>query len=502
MRARQAYDELARRAREEALLDSCAALLGWDEETYLPRGGAEHRASQLALLAGLSHERAADPRVGELLADVEGSDQVSDPLSACAVNVREWRRLYERQRRLPRSLVEELARTTTLAQQQWALARRASDFGLLRPWLEKVVTLQRRQAESLGGATLYDALLEEYEPGSTCREVAGLLDELRRALVPLLHAIQGSRRRPDRSVLRGVYPVERQQSFGAAAAAALGFDFGRGRLDVAAHPFCTSIGPDDCRLTTRYDPHDFSQAFFTILHEAGHGLYEQGLNLAHHGTPMGEAASLALHESQSRLYENLVGRIRAFWEYFFPKARQAFPQTLAGVSLDAFHFALNAVQPSLLRVRADEITYNLHILIRFELEQALLTGDLPVADLPAAWAEACRHHLGISPLDDANGCLQDGHWASGMIGYFPTYVLGNVFAAQIYARAEAVAGPFALAFAAGDFAGLLSWLRQHVHCHGKRWPAAGLVAQATGSAPDPAALVQSLRDRYEALYHL
>jgi carboxypeptidase Taq len=502
MRAQAAYDELLRRAREEALLESSAALLGWDEETYMPRGAAGHRAAQLALLAGLSHARAVDPRVGELLAEVEGSDLVADPLAPAAVNVREWRRLYDRAVRLPRSLVEEIARVTTLAQQEWAAARREADFAPFRPWLERVLHLKRCEAQSLGGATLYDALLEEYEPGITTAEVAQLLGALRRDLVPLVRAIAGAPTRPDAGLLCRAYPVERQKSFGAAAAAALGFHFLRGRLDVATHPFCTGLGPADCRLTARYHEHDFSEGFFTILHEAGHGLYEQGLDAAHWGTPMGEAASLGLHESQSRLYENLVGRSRAFWQHFFPLARRTFPEALGEVAPDDFHRAVSAVRPSLVRMRADEVTYNLHILVRFELERALLSGHLPAADLPAAWAEAYDRHLGLTPGDDAEGCLQDGHWASGLIGYFPTYTLGNVFAAQLFARADADLGGLERPFARGDFGGLLGWLRERVHSQGQRYPAARLIAHATGSAPDPAPLVRSLRARYGELYGL
>jgi carboxypeptidase Taq len=502
MRAQAAYDELVRRAREEALLASCAALLGWDEETYMPRAGAAHRAAQLALLAGLEHARAVDPRVGELLAEVEGSDLAADPLAPAAVNVREWRRLYDRAVRLPRSLVEEMARISTLAQQEWAAARRAADFSLFRPWLERIVHLKRCEAQALGGPGLYDALLEEYEPGITAAQVTDLLDALRRELVPLVQAIAGSRRRPDATLLCRDYPVEQQKSFGAAAAAALGFDFRRGRLDDAAHPFCAGLGPADCRLTARYQDQDFREGFFTILHETGHGLYEQGLDAAHWGTPMGEAASLGLHEAQSRLYENLVGRSRAFWQHFFPLAQRAFPEALGEVSLDDFHFAVSAVQPSLVRVSADETTYNLHILVRFELERALLSGDLPVADLPAAWSEACRRHLGLLPADDAEGCLQDGHWAAGLVGYFPTYTLGNVFAAQLFARANADLGGLELPFARGDFSGLLHWLRERVHAQGQRYPAARLVEFATGSPPDPGPLVRSLRARYGELYGL
>jgi carboxypeptidase Taq len=364
-----------------------------------------------------------------------------------------------------------------------------------------VVALKRHEAECLGyERTAYDALLEEYEPGATAAGLAVLFDALRPELVHLVNAVAYSRRRPDTSVLYRGYPLDRQQVFAEAAASAVGFDFRRGRLDTAAHPFFSTTGPDDCRLTTRYDPDNFGEAFFSLLHEVGHGLYEQGLDHAHYGTPMGEAPSLGLHESQSRLWENTVGRSRPFWEHFFPRARQVFHETLADVTLDGFYFAVNHVEPSFIRVGADELTYNLHILVRFEMEQALVAGDLRPADLPTAWNERYRHYLGITPPDDARGCLQDGHWAAGMIGYFPTYTLGNVFAAQLFASARQASGDLDLQFAFGDFGGLLGWLREHVHRHGHRYPAADLVRHATGSPPDHRPLLEALRAKYGELY--
>ncbi len=371
MNAQAAYDELIRRAREAALLDSCAVLLGWDEETYMPRGGAEHRGNQMALLAGIQHARTTDPRIGELLAVLEGSDLVDDPLSPTAVNVREIRWNYNRSTRLPRALVEELARTTSLAQQEWVVARRHADFAHLRPWLEKIVRLKRCEAESLGFATVaYDALLENYEPGARSADLVALFDALRQELLPLANALTHAGRKPDGSFLERQYPLDRQRVLGEAAAAAVGFDFQRGRLDPTTHPFFSNIGPGDCRITTRYHANRFSDAFFGVLHEVGHGLYEQGLDPRHHGTPMGEAPSLAAHESQARLWENTVGRSRPFWQHFFPRARQVFPEALHDVSLDEFHFAVNAVEPTPVRVGADEVTYNLHILVRFDLERA------------------------------------------------------------------------------------------------------------------------------------
>lgn len=501
MDARAAYEDLIRRSRERALLSSCSALLGWDEQTYLPRGGSLARGDQMALLAGLTHERATDPVIGERLAAVEASQDGSVPESPEAANVREWRRSFDRLTRLPRSLVEELARTTTVAQGEWVEARQANDFGRFRPWLESIVGLKRQEAACLAdGGDLYDALLDQYEPGARARDLAPLFEALRRDLVPLISAIAGSGQRSDRSALEGDYPIDRQRVFGESVAAAIGFDFDRGRLDTAAHPFCSGIAPGDCRITTRFDARDFTDGFFSILHEVGHALYEQGLDPAHHGTPMGESVSLGVHESQSRLWENAVGRGRAFWEHWLPQARRVFRGPLRNVDLDAFLAAINRVEPSLIRVQADEVTYNLHILIRFELERALLAGDLPLGDLPGAWNAKYRQYLGVTPADDAEGCLQDVHWSAGLFGYFPTYTLGNLYAAQLFDAARAELGDPGAAFARGDFSGLLAWLRRNVHAHGQRYRAADLSRRVTGSPPDPGPLARSLRAKYGALY--
>jgi carboxypeptidase Taq len=536
----QAYDELIGRSKEQALLGSCSALLSWDEQTYLPERGAAHRSGQMALLAGLHHERATDPRIGELLEFLEGSDRPLAAGSVTAVNIRELRRAYDRRVRLPRALVEELARITSLAQAEWVVARSASDFGRFRPWLERIIQLKREEAACLarvsrttgnqlpgdsasaGSAedcpssleSAYDPLLDEYEPGANSADLAVVFQALERELVPLVAAItEAARRRAaetagsagattpgGEAILTRLFPRDRQKIFGETVAAAIGFDFKRGRLDVAAHPFCSGIGPGDCRITTRYDEHQFSDAFFGVLHEVGHALYEQGLDPEHYGTPMGEAVSLGVHESQSRLWENAVGRGRAFWAHWFPMAQRVFREALADVSFEAFHAAINHVAPSLIRVQADEATYNLHIIVRFELERALLTGNLAVADLPAAWNDKYRETLGVTPRNDAEGCLQDIHWSAGLIGYFPTYTLGNLYAAQLYAQAQADLGGLDEPFARGDFSGLLGWLREKVHTHGQRFRPANLIEHITGSKPDHRPLIDGLRRKYGELY--
>jgi carboxypeptidase Taq len=500
MRAQAAYDELMRRVREESLLASCVTVLGWDEETYMPAAGAAHRAEQLAFLAGLQHARATDPRRGELLAEVEGSPLLADRHSAAAVNVRELRRLYDRATRLPRSLVQEVTRVASLATQAWTDACARADFAHFRPWLAKIVGLKRREAECIGGGLCaYDVMLDEHEPGARGDDLAQLFKTLRAELVPLAFALTHAPRRPSADLLRRQFPVERQWALSEAAAATLGFDFTRGRLDLSAHPFFSTISPGDCRLTTRFHPRSF-QGFFATLHEVGHGLYEQGLPAEHFGTPAGEAASIGVHESQARLWENTVGRSLPFWQHFFPLARQVFPAVLRGVSLESFHFAVNNVEATLDRVGADEVTYNLHILARFEMERALVAGDLDPADVPWAWNEAYRHYLGVVPANDAEGCLQDSHWAGGLFGYFPTYTLGNLFAAQLWARAREEVGDLDAAFARGDFAGLLDWLRAKVYRHGRRYSAAELIEHASGSPPDHRPFLRELRRKYGALY--
>jgi carboxypeptidase Taq len=440
--------------------------------------------------------------VAELLAAVEASELVHDAEAPAAVNVREMRRRYDRADRLPRTLVKELARATARCQHQWTVARKKNDFSRLRPSLDKVVHLKRREAECLDKDRPYDALLQEYEPGVRGQDIATLFEALRHDLVPLLGAITEAGRRPNVTILKRSFPIDGQHAFGLEVAKALGFDFERGRLDTAVHPFSIAIGPGDCRITTRFTTDNFCDGLFAILHEVGHGLYEQGLDPAHSGTPMGEAASLGVHESQSRLWENIVGRSRPFWKFFFPRACDAFPQALADVTLDDFFFAVNHVHRSANRVQADEVTYNLHILVRFELERALVSGDLKVADLPAAWNEAYKHYLGIVPQNDLEGCLQDGHWSEGLIGYFPTYTLGNLLGAQLFARACADVRDLDREFARGRFGGLLEWLRDNVHRHGRRYSAHRLIEKATGSPPDHRPLVQSLTRKYTELYGL
>jgi carboxypeptidase Taq len=492
------YPLLLRELREIALLKSVSSLLSWDEQTQMPPRGAAHRADEAALLAKLAHERFTSGRTGELLAGAEAdlTDAERRGDSDAAANVRETRRSFDRARKLPTALVEELSRTEVLAQQAWADARKRSDFGAFEPWLTKTLDLKRQQAACIGYAAdgePYDALLDEYEPGETAAGITRVFESLRGPLVDLIGRIGASPRKTPSHLLNRHFPAAAQERLAREAAAAAGFDFSAGRLDVSVHPFCLDLGPGDVRITTRYHEDDFADAFFGVLHETGHALYEQGIMSAHFGTPLGEAVSLGIHESQSRMWENFVGRGRAFWKWWLPRARQAFPQALGDVGEGDWYTAVNDVRPSLIRTEADETTYNLHVLLRFDLERAMLRGELGAGDVPSAWNEKMRQYLGLAPPDDARGCLQDIHWSGGAVGYFPTYTLGNLYAAQFFERARSDVGDLDGMIGAGNFAPLLAWLRDRIHRHGKRYTARRLVKQVTGAELSADPLLRHLR---------
>ncbi len=504
MNPEQAYQELLQLARELALIGSANSVLNWDQEVNMPPKGAEWRAEQSAYLSGLSHRKAIDPKVNELLAAIEESDLVSDPLSDVAVNVREWRREYDRATKLPTEFVEEFTRTASLAQHVWAEARAKSDFSLYAPKLAELIELTKRKAEYYGYEDQpYDALLDEFEPGEKTENVKQLFAGLREELVPFLQEIVNAPKQPDASIVEDRhFPVERQRILGEMASAAFGLDYASARLDVSTHPFSTNFGPGDQRITTRFDPRNFGDSFFSILHETGHALYEQNLPDEFFGLPRGEAASLGIHESQSRTWENLVGRSEAFWRYFFPLTRQMFPQTLADVSEEAFHFAVNAVKPGFIRVDADEVTYNLHIMLRFEIEQAIINEGLPVEEIPATWNALFKEYLGLDVPNDSLGVLQDIHWSFGAMGYFPTYALGNLYGAQFFAQVRQDIPDLDARFAAGDFEPLLNWLREHIYQHGQRYRAQELVQVVTGEPLSYKPLMTYLRAKYSKLYDL
>lgn len=500
--ARSAYAELLTRSKKRSVFGSLGSLLGWDQRTYMPKAGSAHRSDQLALVAGMSHEMATDSRIGELLSIAEASELVNDPLSDAAVNIREWRRGYDQATKLPQALVEALSRTSSKAYDVWVEARKANDFATFKPFLEEMVKLCREKADALGWKEQrYDALLDLYEPDAKTREVQALFEPLQRELADLIRRVVATGKRAEPGILENDYPVAVQETFCAESARAIGFDFDAGRLDVTTHPFCSTIGPGDVRLTTRYDPRCAWSALYGTLHEAGHGLYNQGLDPEHRGTPRGASVSLGIHESQSRMWENLVGRSRAFWQFFLPRAQAAFP-VLKGKSLEAMVFAANESKPSLIRVEADEATYNLHIILRFRLEIDLIEGRLQPADVPGAWKSTMKELLGVEVPDDRRGCLQDVHWSGASFGYFPTYALGNLYASQFLEQAKSEIGNLDPLFAKGDFRPLLDWLRLKIHRPGKTRRAGPLCQHLTGKPLSHQPLMRHLNSKLGALYNL
>lgn len=497
------YDRLVAHAREIALLTSTRSLLEWDERTKLPPAGGEYRAEQVSYLAGLVHRKTTEPAVGEYLAELIESPLAADRHSDTGAVIHNLKRDYDKKSKLPQALVEELARLSVIGQQVWAEARKANDFARFQPILEKTIELKKQEAAAIGYDDVpYDALLDDFEPGAKTAEVRQVLAGLREQLVPLVAEIVESGRHPNMDILHRHCATAGQDAFGLKVVAAIGFDLNAGRLDVTNHPFCSTSGPRDVRLTTRYFEDFFPSALFSTMHEAGHGIYEQGLPADQYGLPTGDAVSLGIHESQSRMWENLVGRSRPFWEHFYPQMQQAFPSAFADVPLDEFYFAVNDVRPSLIRVEADEATYNLHILVRFELEQALLLDELRVADLPAAWNEKYRQYLGIESPTDADGVMQDVHWGEGAFGYFPTYSLGNLYSAQLFEAAERDLDSLDDMFRRGEFLLLRDWLRTNVHELGRRYAPEELVRRVTGEGISHAPLMKYLRGKLGPLYGL
>jgi carboxypeptidase Taq len=487
------WDELRALAHERALLESLSAVLAWDEETTMPPGGAAHRSHQQALLAGLIHQRDTAPRMADLLNALEG--QATGELEVATLRL--LRSRQERARRVPRSLTEELARVTTLAQDAWREARSRNDFAVFEPWLENVVRLKRDEAASLDPRRApWDMLLDEHEPGLAERELTALLAPLETALQGLLSTMLG-RPRPDaRALLERPVSEAAQAALALEVARAVGFDESRGRLDIAAaHPSTIAIGPGDVRMTTRFGAGDNTATLFCTLHEMGHWLYDSQLPADGWGSPAGETLSSGLHESQARLFEAVVGRGRPFWTWCLPRLRLAYGG-FDDVSLDQMLAAQCRVERAPLRIGADEVTYNLHVVIRCRLESALLSGDLRVGELPNAWRGEYERTLGLVPADDNQGCLQDGHWAAGMFGYFPTYALGNLAAAQFYEAAKAAEPDLEHALERGDFGPLREWLRVQVHVHGSTRGLFERLKIATGEELSIAPLLQSLKARY------
>ena len=491
---------LKERLSHVADLNGAAAVLEWDQETYMPPGGAVARAHQIATLHRLAHEHFTADETGALLDRLTGDRGDLDPASHDAALLRVTRRDLDRARKIPAALVSAMAEASSHAREAWKTARETDTFATFAPHLQRIVDLNVEKAEALGFEDrLYDALLDEYEPDMKTATLEQVFSDLRAELVPIVQAI-GRAPAPDDAFLRRPYDPGRQWDFGVAVIRDFGFDFECGRQDHSAHPFTTTFSIHDVRLTTRVDPDFFNPAFFGTLHEAGHGLYEQGVDPAFDRTPLAGGTSLGMHESQSRLWENLVGRSRPFWTHYFGPLRSAFPEALGDVSLEAFYRAVNRVAPSLIRVEADEVTYNLHIMLRFELENDLLEGRVAIGDLPALWNDRMEAYLGLRPGNDTEGVLQDIHWSLGALGYFPTYALGNLMSTQLFEQARRDLGDLDAEIGRGAFAGLLGWLRQKIHRHGRARTATELLQEVTGEGLSARSWLAYVRQKYGVLY--
>ncbi|HVL63791.1 MAG TPA: carboxypeptidase M32 [Actinomycetota bacterium] len=492
-----AWERLLPRLYELRDLHGTLALLHWDQAVMMPPSGGEARARMISTVEAIAHNRLVDPEIGDLLAELRddgGLDEVT------AAHVRVLARDYDRAVKIPERLVREIAEESGLAYQTWTKARPEDDFPAMRPHLERLVALKKEEADAVGfEGERYDALLDIFEPGMRTVDVEKMFGDLVAGLRPVADAILESTG-PRPSFLSAAYEEDRQMRFCQWLVAQIGFDGDAGRLDLSPHPFTTTISPGDIRQTTRTDRNSALEAVFAALHETGHALYEQGIPQDLLGLPAGNAPSLGIHESQSRMWENQVGRSRPFCDFLLPKLKDQFPEELGNVSPDEFHRGANFPARSLIRVHADELTYNLHVALRFELEVALFRDELEVADLPGAWNDGMERNVGVRPSSDSQGVLQDMHWSGGAFGYFPTYTLGTMYSAAFFRRAEEDLGDLSQDLRKGDGARLLGWLRENIHRKAYVLPAAELGESVLGGPLSAEPLLDYLRDKYTAIF--
>ncbi|MBX7132941.1 MAG: carboxypeptidase M32 [Fimbriimonadaceae bacterium] len=490
--------ELKDRLYDINALQAAAGIMDWDHQTYMPSGGVEARAEHVSRLSRMEHEMFVADETRRLL---EAAKAEAEPDSVDAALVRVVQRNLDLKTKIPASLVAEKMRLASIAHEEWVRARANNDFKSFAPTLEKMFEIARKEADYLGPTEHpYDALLDQYEEGATAADCQRMFDTIRQPIVDLVRHIVEEAKPIDDHLLYGEWDQGHQKKFTERIISAIGFDMNRGRQDTAAHPFCTGWSVNDVRLTTRYKNY-IGSAIFGSLHEAGHGMYEQGSPVEWDRTPLAGGVSLGLHESQSRLWENIVGRSLPFWKYFLHELEALFPQ-IAAFSPDHFYHAINRVAPSYIRVEADEVTYNLHIMVRFETECDILTGKLKVADLPEAWNAKYQSYLGITPRNDAEGCLQDVHWSGGMIGYFPTYSMGNLLSYQIWHTLQKDLGDTDAMIAKGNFAPILGWLQDKVYRQGQRYTPKDLVMRVTGKPMGAEDYLEGLTRKYKQVYGL
>lgn len=495
-------DKLTQKMAEIVDLASIQAVLGYDQQVFMPEGGAEGRGYQLAALGGVVHEKSTSDEIGRLLEDAanEIGDLNADTDEARMVKVA--KRVFDKQRIIPQDMLMEFIKVTSDAHEVWVKARKENNFSRFQPYLERIVELRRAYSDLFKPYDhVYDPQLDDFEPGMKTADVKAIFDRLRPKQIELLRAIADAKQ-VDNSFIKQHYEQADQEKFGREVLTTLGYDWKRGRLDVAAHPFTSSMTAHDVRVTTRYLDDDGFSAFFSTAHEGGHAMYEQNVNPKYARTVLMNGASMAIHESQSRLWENLVGRSKAFWQYFYPKAQALFPKQLGNVSLDVFYKGINKVEPSLIRVESDEATYNMHIMLRLEIELALMERTIEVKDLPEVWNTRMQEFLGIVPPNDALGVMQDVHWSSGYFGYFPTYALGNLVSAQLWYKMLEEKPNIPDEIAQGKMSSVLQWMRDNIHQYGTKYEPQELVMRVTGSKIDPDPYVRYLTEKYTEIYNL
>src|SRR5829696_8611858 len=493
-------EQLKERLGEVADIGRVISVLSWDQQVNMPPGGNEARGQQLATLSKIAQEKFIADEVGQLLEDLKQQYAGTDPDSDDAALIRVAARNYDKARRVPPEFISEQAIVSSKAFEAWVEARSKSDFSIFRPHLEKVVELVQKYVSFFPPADHpYDTLLDDYEPGMKTSEVKEIFDGLRPKQVKLIKAIAAGKQVRDDFLFKK-YNEKKLIDFGVGIITKYGYDWSRGRQDKAPHPFETTFSVDDVRITTRFEADNPLATLFSTMHESGHAMYEQGIHPSYERTPLSGGTSLAVHESQSRMWENLVGRSLPFWEHFYPALKKTFPSQLDGVSLKSFYKAINKVEPSLIRVNADEATYNLHVMLRLELEIGMVEGSMAVKDLPEIWNTKMREYLGIVPPDDARGVLQDIHWSGGAIGYFSTYALGNLISAQLWEKIGKDIRNLDDQIRKGDFRELLAWLRKNVHRHGQKYEPQKLVESVTGSRISPQPYVRYLTKKYSEIY--
>jgi carboxypeptidase Taq len=483
-------------------LEYASAILEWDEQVNMPANGNKERGEQLATLNRIAHIKFTSNGMGELLDSLSPVAVRLDPDSDDARLVRRAQRDYQIRIKVPPDYVAREARATSAAHQAWVNAHGASDFSMFQPSLQEIIDLKREYASYFAPYEhVYDPLLDQFEPGLKTHEVQQIFNGIRPQQTALIQAI-ATRPQVDDSFLHQPFSKDKQWEFGVEVITRYGYDWDRGRQDYAPHPFCTSFGLDDVRITTRIYPNQYGPGLFSTLHEAGHALYEQGISHALSRNPLADGASLGVHESQSRMWENLVGRSRPFWEYYYPRLQEVFPAQFGDVTLDRFYRAVNKVEPSLIRVDADEATYNLHIMLRLELEIALIEESLAIDDLPQAFDDKMEEYLGIRPPDEASGVLQDVHWSMGILGYFPTYAIGNLISGQLWERIQADIPDLDEQIRRGEFGDLLDWNRENIHRHGAKFDPQELIERVTGSTIKPEPYLQYLTGKFAEIYKL